>query len=704
MCPPRPEPGYNLQAGISGKERAISGSRSTPTLVGLVALLLCVGALLLLAAPDAAAHGGRLKPPPEDEPPPEDDPPGPPPPRSMPDRPNEATPPPPPPPPTTGDGDDTGGGSTPDAGHKGGGRAAPWEERWQSWWKLNRWAWLPERHALRDRPDVVVTPTHGDEPTADPRSAWEVARAMAVTKRIAPYLQSLLADPHKSQGELRSAALIALAKMDTSPETLELVYAHASERTHISLIRESAALAVGLLRRSDAGLAQEGTNLDVARFRLLRLIGDKSAPTRTRAFASLSLGLLTDQPYGTPFTKEGRVVAHELWNHLASKRASDEIAVALLTALGHQPPGGVAPQAREGLADIVNGRRVHSRPWTERERAHALAARVRLGGPRTARFLIRTLNASRAPKDVRRAALLAAAELAPRLSSQERGDLLTAVMRSESSARSPLTKGLRRLAIGRIVGEDLRANSARLLKRGPVVNELLRGPQAGAVSERAFSTLALGVAVHGVSDEDKAIASFKKRVHDLLKKLMAKGRGGDEQQGATVIALGLAGCVEQVPPIVAILKDGNRAPELRGHAATALGMIGSHKHDVPNALRRALTDRRSDIVPSEAGLALAMLGENRAGPDLVKSLMSASTERGMAHGALALGQLGDLEAIDALLEAAADTKRSTISRAMAVAALGLLADPERRPSLFRLSTDACYAALTNALHEAFTIL
>lgn len=622
----------------------------------------------------------------------------------MPDRPNGGTPPPPPAPPTTGDADDPTTG-TPDSGPRTNrGRASPWEERWQSWWKLNRWAWLPERHALRARPDVVVTPSASDEPEIDPRDAWEAARGLTASGRIAPCLHALLDDPHGAQGELRSAALIALAKTRATPETLERLLADAGDRRQPSLVRESAALAVGLLRRSDADLQLSGTDLDVARFRLLRLLDDKTAPTRTRAFAVLALGLLADQPYGTPFTQRGRVVAHELWDRLAAKRASDEIDVALLTALGRQPPEGIRPEVREALVAVAFGRRVHGRAWTERERAHALTARARLGGPGTVRFLLRALGASRAPRHVRRAALIAAAELGERVSPEQRGDLVNAVLRAESTARSPLTKGLRRLALGRIVGADLRAGSHRLLKRPGLVSELLSGPQAGAVSERAFSTLALGIAVHDVDPDPKPVAAFRTRALDLLGKALDRGRGGAEQQGATVIALGLAGDVSRVPLIVAILADGNRAPDLRAHAATALGMIGSHKHGVPDALRRALTDRRSDVVPSEAGLALALLGENEAGEALVKRLMSARTERGMAHGALALGQLGDLQAAGALLDAAKDDQRSTLSRAMAVAALGLLADAERRPSLYRLSADACYTALTNALHEAFTIL
>ena len=43
-------------------------------------------------------------------------------------------------------------------------------------------------------------------------------------------------------------------------------------------------------------------------------------------------------------------------------------------------------------------------------------------------------------------------------------------------------------------------------------------------------------------------------------------------------------------------------------------------------------------------------------------------------------------------------------RALALAILGLLGDPEKTPSLFRLTLDANYIARTDALNEAFTLL
>lgn len=661
-------------------------------------------ATLGLTAPTALAHGGRLKPPPEDEPPPEEerDLPVKPPPFDAPPPDIDAPPPPVAPPTEEGDKDNSGGKDARPRRPRA--RITPWEERWQTWWRLNRWRWMPERHASRTQPGAVVTPSTNEGPNIDPHAAWEHARALVASRRLAPMLREILADKAENHGELRSAALIALAKVDTSLTTLEALLGEVARKDASNLNRESAALAIGLLRRTDPKLQIDARLLDAARDKLLEVLDERSGPTRTRAFAAFAIGLLADQPYATSFTREGRVMARELWTRLVPKRANDEIAVAVLTALGQHPRAGVSDEVRGKLRGIVLGKRVLGRGWTDRERAHALTALVRLQGEGSFSALIRALGATRAPRELRRAALVAAAEIAARVDLPQRDTLLTAVMRAAALAKSPLTKGLRRLAIGRIVGADLRAGNPRFLRRGPVVTELLGGLKAGAVTERSFAALGLGLAAHALPTGSKAISSFGTRVRTTLTDSFSRARGGDEQQGAVIIALGLTGTLNHAPALAAIVRDSNNSPEVRAHAATALGMLGSHKHGIPDCLRRALRDRRSDLLPSEAGMALALLGKRESGKELANELLGARTERAMAFGALALGHLGDLTAAGPVMASVRDTKRSSIARAMAVAALGLLADPERRPSLVRLSIDSCYPALSNSMHELFTIL
>ncbi|MDF1703075.1 MAG: HEAT repeat domain-containing protein, partial [Planctomycetota bacterium] len=69
-----------------------------------------------------------------------------------------------------------------------------------------------------------------------------------------------------------------------------------------------------------------------------------------------------------------------------------------------------------------------------------------------------------------------------------------------------------------------------------------------------------------------------------------------------------------------------------------------------------------------------------------------------------LGQLDDPKALPAVLEVARKHENNFEMRALALAILGLLGDPEATPSLFRLTLDANYIARTDALHEAFTLL
>ena len=75
----------------------------------------------------------------------------------------------------------------------------------------------------------------------------------------------------------------------------------------------------------------------------------------------------------------------------------------------------------------------------------------------------------------------------------------------------------------------------------------------------------------------------------------------------------------------------------------------------------------------------------------------------MAVVAGALGRLGDPDATDTLLALAGDPVEGLEVRIMAVVALGLLYDPEPRPSRVRVTQHANYPARTPALGQLFNI-
>ena len=729
-------------------------SARRPRLLGVLAC--CLVGVLALPAPRAEAHGGRMKPPPpkpgDSGPPPSRPPPPVPPPPSPKPRPSPGpspipTPRPKPPPVTPGPGVPPGrkplppttpsgprppsGPSTPRTG-PGSGPAAPTPTTpddlrprtrpdplgrggrrrpasapaadWQTWWALNRWSFFPERGTRWARPDAVVTPAGSSDDPVDREALDARRRALITRQQIVPFLLAQLDPKTRTRAEVRAASALALAKVHAEPETADLLLLHAEHEGAPQLVRESAALAVGLLRREKGENTLVGARLDEVRMRLLALLGNAQAATRTRAFAALSLGLLGDQPHGSSFTRHGRMVSQALWQTAQQKSCGRELTVAVLTALGMQPQAGVSEEVKTSLLRIANGRRIARRRWDDIERSHALTAMVRLQGPAWQPALLRTLRNKRLSRHVQRAAFLALCSRSGDLTSSERVDAANATLEALRSSPDPMTKGLGALALGHLQGADLQAGHVRVLERSDAGQYLRDEAHHGSLPRRGFAALALALSVR------KAVATGTRvRAYgDEAIALLARGfeRVSDpEVRAAYAVALGLIGpdAGEQVPALTAVLRDRAANAELRGHVAIALAAIAGGNLDVRHALRTALLDKRSIALRSQAALALSFLGGESEAPRLVAELQSARSQWVLAQVAAALGQLDDLRAVPGILAVARDEKREDEARALAIVSLGLLGDPARTPSMLRLTADANFVATCDALKEAFTI-
>jgi hypothetical protein len=446
-------------------------------------------------------------------------------------------------------------------------------------------------------------------------------------------------------------------------------------------------------------------DLDRVRDELLRTFDDRAAPTRTRAFCALAVGLLGDQPFGSAYTQDGRLAIRDLWTRLERSHAHADLPVALLTALALQPPAGVPDGVREGLRSIVAGRRVLGRRWDPLERSHALTASIRLGGHGTQAFLLRVLGRKRESAEVRRAAFLALGPAARQMTAIERRESAQEVLQAIGASNDPLTRGLGHVALGLLVQADLRAGDVGVLAAGGG-RLLLAEARSGSTTTRGFSALALALACRGLGRDERAGAAldFAADAGRLLQEQFESGRGEDRLRSAYAVALGLTARVEAVGALRGVVSDAGADPVLRGHAAVAIGQIGHATPESRRALHLALADRRDADLRRQAALGLALLGGELASTPLLRELATGRTERLLAQVVIALGRLGDLQAVPALTEHAADRSRSEFAQALAVVALGLLTDPEGRPSLLRLTEDANYPARTDSLHEAFTIL
>ncbi len=713
-CLPRPEPGLRF-------------------LLLVLLVVAGVGVALVGTASPALAHGTGWWPNPP-EPPPDPPPPPPPPPsEDVPPPPQPPTPPPEPPPPPLppiqplppsqpGDGppkpdapppdDPPPDGPTPEVTKRpvsiaaqrlrdrGASTAAldP-DAAWQAWWSLNRLAYLPDRTAGRAK--MVFTPT---EDAADPAPSWSVLRADLTRKQVLPFLLRVLDPRSKVRDDVRASALIACGKIGGDRLVTSLILHWAEDVYASPLVRESAALAVGLLRRTDPALQAGGETLDRMRERLLAIFDDHEAPTRTRAFAVLSLGLLADQPYGSAFTKDGRLVGRALWTRLERQGLHRDLRVALLVALGRQQASGVPDGVRDGLRGVAMGKRAFGRRWSRIERSHALTAAVRLGGHGSGAFLRRVLERKRQSEEVRRAAFIAVGTLAEAMSTDER--LLTArsLRAGMDHARDPLTEGLGWIAAGQLLGADLAEGSTSLLAQGDLVRRLMRESERGRLATRGFAAIGLGLAGRAARAEERIVGVFRSEASKALHEALAHGRGDDKLRGSYAVALGLLEASSSSALLRDIVSDDARDPELRGHAAVALGQIGDAKPDVRRALNLALADPRDEELRRQASFGLALLGGRVVSTQLLRELEHGTTERLLSQVVLALGQLGDLQAVDSLVKHASDASRSELAQALGVVALGLLMDPEPRPSLLRLMHNANYPSRTNALHEVYSIL
>ncbi len=571
-------------------------------------------------------------------------------------------------------------------------------DTWQTWWDLNRLGLIPGRDiALRRQ---VITP--GDDQTESLEEGWAKRRALAAQKTVVPFLLRLVDRKKKHRNEVVGAALIALGKVSQDKVILPIFLEWLKDPQADQVIRESAALGLGLLRRTQPSLQLDGVTLDSLREELLLAVDDKQAHVRVRAFAALALGLLGDQPFGTPYSKDGRMVIRALWKRTERAPKDVDVPVALLVALGMQPRAGCPDAVREGLHHIVNGKALNKRRFNPIERSHALTALIHLGDPSVHALALRILRRKREDEMLKRAVYLSMGPWSKRMTCQERLEIAKAVETSLASRRDPLTTGLGYIAAGRLLEQDLRECQITVLDAADLPRVLLDAVKKGPSTTRGFAAIALALAARGAKDSGAARPLYE-RVKTVLLDGLEKGRGDDLLKASYAAALGVLDVRESVDLLLEVVGDRHANPVLRGHAAVALGQMGHRADDVRPALLAMLAEKRGVTLRVRAAMGMALLGGRNVRDQLLEELQDASSEFHRAHVVIALGRLGDLGAVEPLLAYATNERYSELARALGVVALGLLTDPEARPSILRLTQDANYPAATSVLYSAYSI-
>ncbi len=589
-------------------------------------------------------------------------------------------------------------------------RSSTWTPcSWNTWWQLNLEAHLPrwgdtatygvitESESLYR---VGCAAVGSDAPIRNSR----VERG--ATLFALPYLMSRIDRTEDVEPGMVSTALIAVARIAREEAPIDLFRLWAVDRRATLEERESAILALGLLRRTEPSRQLDDDELCRVRDFLLMMFDDEKAPMRVRAFAVLSLALLADQPWGRcAIEKDGRLLTRALWRRLEKKYPSQELTIALFTALGHQPPEGVPAGIRERLKKIALGRPVFRRKWDAMERSHALAALARLGGAGCHLTLLNMLRMNRIPDAVQSSALIGLAQRAPAMSSEERVDAARALRRALTNDRHWQVRGLGHITLGIVLATDLRLGHHGVLDRTDVLRYLDGQARKGSTITRPFSALALGLAAFDVPSSSRPTAAALQKIRKTLTWGLCFARGSDEVVGAYAVGAGLARAEGARPLLLEILANRNRGYMLRGHAALALGQLGRATADVTAALLEATRERVAPFIQTQAVRALALLDVPGVREELISQLAGKKTSRpAIAVVAGSLGRVRDPEAVSQLLDLAQDEKASRYVRIAAVMALGLTFDPEPRPSRVLLTTHANYPSLTWSLQQVFNIM
>ena len=534
----------------------------------------------------------------------------------------------------------------------------------------------------------------------------ELARRGPREDKVVPFLRSVIAGKHGHDADLIAAAALALAKTTTEPADVARILALLDDPSRPALLREAAALAPGLLRRTDPATRFAPELLDQVRTRCLDVYdGDSRASRRVKCLGILAIGLLGDQAAGTgggdgPARLD---VGRELLSRL---KAADELEeqVDLVVALGLQAPATLSADTVDALRHLAATGHLAPRERPVVVQGHALVALARIGGADASGVLLRFVRATRTDAVRLQAALAGLGLLAARLPPLARTAVAGEVA-AHADRGNPDTVGMALLTLGRLFAVATGDAGDHTTLATPAAQLLLRQIADGPGAARSVAALATGFALRArpPAAADRSCVAFRREA------IAALTAADDEKtdptlRGAVLLALGLSHDAAAIGRLTTLVGRRDVDVELRARAATALGLVGDRSGGPLDALRAAIEPRSPDGVRREAARSLGFLGDAAALPILLGELRGEQPDSVRSRAAVALGALRRPTAVDPLIALASDRSAGDLARAIAVAALGLLTDPERVRSLSRLGSDFAGSAISDALGQALSLL
>ena len=671
---------------------------------------------LLLGATQAFAHGGQYRGPGGAVPPNQR-------------QPTDPQPPPPPPPsgtpvtkpPTTGGPPQpTSGPVTPDpvgppttteppmGATRRGGRGSLGYETWPFWYHNNKAVIENLKHALyaRSTTDNPMTEVGGGN-LSNRSDATQGTRSLVKSTVIPALLWAM--DPDNAGGaDTESAAYIALAKMTEDPEHIELIKKGLDlDRKHSLVIRESAAIALGLLRRSEKADQLDAVELDRTRAFLFDVFENDRYQARTRGFAALAIGLLGDQPSGSGSYEGHSATTHRLFSLLDAPYKNYDLQIGLLMAVGLQPKDSISTAQRDILRRCVNKGRMYRKDVPAITRSYAALTLGRVGVARDLMTLQRVLNSKRIRDvNIKRSAAIGIGQLARSVSGEERAEIAQTLLRSLPRVKDASAKNFVVMSLSDLVVMDVKQDRTDVLGGTRVGRYLLQTAEDGRYTERPFAALALARIGAAIGEETtlELYGEFRSDSITVLQKGLMSKALDKRNRAAFAASLGMLGDRGSIGNLTALVADRTEDKELRGYSALALGLIGDAKKSVLRPIRAALKERSSAELALHTSTALGLLKDRQGVPILLKELSLAKSQYVKGQIVLALARIGDARAIEPMVALLKDKNDQQLTRALACAGLGVIGDLEWLPSFSRIRLDVNYRASTDLINEVLSLI
>ena len=378
--------------------------------------------------------------------------------------------------------------------------------------------------------------------------------------------------------DTESAAYIALGKIARDPTQIRVIQRGLDKSLDKGqIVQESAALALGLLRRGRSADQFDPADLDGVRAFLFRVFEDPDYEPRTRGFAAVALGLLGDQPTGSGALSadpqaSARATTKRLFELLQQNHTTQDLYIGLLLAIGMQPPTSVTDEERDVLADAALKGRLYKENVNDLIRSYAAHSLGKIGTRKDISTLEAVLRARRGmSKNVQRSAAIGLGLLGRRVAGEPRVDVAKVLLKSHDKVKDNSTKNFALISLAYLLIEDIRSSKTDVLVGTQVDEVLLDVAEKGSYMDQPYAALALGLILKDIHDEleIEKYQEFKDSALRILREGVVSKEMSRKNRAAFCVALGIARDEQSRQTLREIVADTKGDKELRGYAALA---------------------------------------------------------------------------------------------------------------------------------------